>query len=85
MNLYEGALEKWGIDSQLGMTQEECAELIKAINKWHRGIATDTELIEECIDVELMINQMREYFKNDMVTWERIKAEKLARLEFLLK
>ncbi len=85
MNLYEIALIKWGIDSQLGMLQEECAELIKVINKRWRGKASKTELIEECVDVELMINQMREYFKDDMSIWENIKAEKLARLEFLLK
>jgi len=27
------ALKVWGRDAQLGMVQEECAELIKAINK----------------------------------------------------
>jgi len=85
MNIYEQILKTWGIDAQLGMVQEECAELIKAINKRRRGDATDAEVIEECVDVELMINQMREFFKDDSSTWDRIKTEKLERLKVLLQ
>ena len=78
------ALKVWGRDAQLGMVQEECAELIKAINKWRRGVATEADVIEECVDVELMINQMRELFKDDLNTWDRIKIKKVERLNDLL-
>ncbi|MFC1954914.1 hypothetical protein ACFLVZ_03745 [Chloroflexota bacterium] len=85
MNIYEQTIKAWGIEPQLGMVQEECAELIKAINKRRRGEATDAEVIEECVDVELMINQMKEFFKDDIDTWDRIKTEKLERLKVLLQ
>lgn len=84
MNIYERALRAWGIDAQLGMVIEECAELIKVINKQWRGKATKEEIIEECVDVELMINQMKEYFKDDINTWDRIKMNKIERLNTML-
>jgi len=85
MNIYKQALEAWGVESQLGMVQEECAELIKVINKRFRGKASLEELIEECVDVELSINQMREAFLDERNTWDRIKMKKLERLSNLLK
>ena len=84
MNIYERALRVWGINAQLGMVIEECAELIKVINKHWRGKATKEELIEECVDVDLMIAQMKEYFKDDINTWDKIKMQKIERLEELL-
>ena len=82
MNIYERALRTWGIDAQLGMVIEECAELIKVINKHWRGKATKEELIEECVDVDLMIAQMRECFKDDIGTWDTIRMKKI---EYLMK
>ena len=62
--IYKQALEKWGIESQLGMVQEECGEVIVAVNKLFRsGINDATKrlaLCEELADVQVMINQMRE-------------------------
>lgn len=40
---------------------------------------------EECVDVELMINQMKELFKDERNTWDRIKIKKLERLNNLLQ
>jgi len=85
MNIYEQTLKTWGLDSQLGMVQEECAELIKVINKYHRHAASISQLIEECVDVELMIEQMRVAFCDEQNTWDRIRIEKLERLANLLK
>ena len=82
MNIYERALRTWGIDAQFGMVIEECAELIKVINKHWRGKATKEELIEECVDVDLMITQMKEYFKDDIGTWDTIRIKKI---EYLMK
>jgi len=84
MNIYKQCLDVWGAEAQLGMVQEECAELIKVINKGFRGKASKEELIEECVDVELMINQMRELFTDERNTWDRIKIEKIERLNNLL-
>ena len=84
MNIYKQCLDAWGAEAQLGMVQEECAELIKVINKHFRGKATSTELIEECVDVEIMISQMRELFSDEINTWDRIKIDKIERLNKLL-
>ncbi len=66
------------------MVQEECAELISAINKCSRGRVDDEAVIEECVDVELMIDQMRELFKDKADTWARLKNDKFNRLWNLL-
>ena len=85
MDIYERALKAWGLEAQLGMVQEECAELIKVINKRFRGKASIDEFIEECVDVELCINQMKSAFADEQNTWDRIKIKKLERLNDLLK
>ncbi len=84
MNIYGRAINEWGISAQLDMVTEECAELIKAINKYKRGKGTKEELIEECVDVELMLNQMKEYFKLDVDLWWEIRRRKIKYLAELL-
>lgn len=82
--LLQQAVEKWGEDSQLGMMQEECAELIQAISKYERnGAYQDYENIcEEIADVELMIAQMKYIFgdKADELI-SKMKEKKLLRLK----
>lgn len=56
----EAALEKWGDTQQWRMVQEECAELIAAVNRHLRGRKGAREaLIEEVADVILVIQQAR--------------------------
>lgn len=74
----------WGDNFQLNQTQEECAELIVAINKWRRQQATLIDLIDECVDVELMIEQMKIILAGHEQTWEMIKDTKLKRLKRLI-
>jgi len=81
MNIYEQAIEAWGEDAQLGMLQEECAELIAAINKLRRGEPASV-VIEEIADVELMLAQMRYIFPPPDI--DRVKAEKIERLGSML-
>lgn len=89
--LYKKAIEKYG-DNQLDMLVEECAELIKAVQKLKRANdrGTDVELdaamenfIEEQVDVEIMIGQMK---KRNLREGQRarIKHMKLTRLAGLL-
>ena len=85
MNIYKQAVKVWGLESQLGLVQEECAELIKVINKRFRGKASLEEFIEECVDVELCIEQMKSVFQDERNTWDRIKIMKVERLKDLLK
>jgi len=79
------ALERWGIPSQIGMTIEECGELIVKLTKLdrkHNG-STIEEVSEEMADVRVMLDQMEIAFDN----WEiiaRIYAEKITKLEKML-
>jgi len=78
--LYQKAIDQWGEPLQKIMVIEECAELIKAISKWFRGQASDDDLIQEMVDVQLMINQLRVII-NDESKWDRWWAYKVERLK----
>ena len=77
------AIKKWGKDSQLDMVVEECAELIKAIQKWRRN-NDEMPIIEEAVDVELMLEQLKIIFPAPELR-ANIRTEKLARLATLLE
>jgi hypothetical protein len=83
LNIYDEALKAWGKEAQLGMVQEECAELIVAINKLRRGRSVNN-VIEECVDVELCLEQMKNMFPEYIQVWNRMREEKLLRLYNLL-
>ena len=61
--LYNEALEAWGEEPQIIKTMEECAELIHACSRYLIEKDWKTEnaikLINECIDVQLMLNQIQ--------------------------
>lgn len=77
--VYVEAIQKWGAESQLRQTIEECAELIVALSKALRGKeGHTTAIIEEMADVEIMLNQLNLIFGREDVL--KIKGEKLDRL-----
>lgn len=54
-------VRKYGMEKQLSMAQEECAELIVAISHYKRGRRiADAEVKEEMADVAFMIYQLME-------------------------
>lgn len=64
-DLYEEVAKEWGSEAQLGMAQEECAELIQAISKFNRGkrygnlgMGQIEHLAEEIADVQIMCEQI---------------------------
>lgn len=75
---YQDALDLWGVDSQFGMMSEETAELIeqaatliltvakyqKALNQYRRGRISLEELIEELVDTDIMIEEMKVVLQN---------------------
>lgn len=71
-------IKKWGINAQLWMIIEECAELINAISKYKRGREDKLSIIEELADVSIMVDQMSFYFGK--TEFERIREVKLQRL-----
>ena len=78
------AVKQWGTQSQLDMVIEECAELIDAIQKWRRRRISSEKVLEEAVDVELCLEQLKMML--DVPTlFEQIRKDKLARLENLLK
>lgn len=79
LRLYDRALSVWGREAQIRMAQEECAELIVAINKWSRSASAEHNVIEEVADVEIMCGQMRIILGDKSI--DDAKARKLERLE----
>lgn len=86
--LYRKALNTWGQLAQIDMAVEECAELIKALCKWKRGLDNETvdPLLEEMADVEIMLEQLKmiynyKYSNGAIDKFKDIKRQKLERLE----
>ena len=75
------AINTFGEESQRDMAVEECAELIKALCKYNRGISDRTadDILEETVDVSLAVEQMRYIFDHDG-QFEEIRKKKLDRL-----
>lgn len=77
------AVDTFGIESQKAMAVEECAELINALMKEIRGRVTDDDIITEIADVQIMCEQLMQYYGRDMVVRERYR--KLRRLEVRIR
>lgn len=76
--------DHYGKYAQLGMLQEECAELIVAVNKYRRGghlplIDDFNHIVEEIADVEIVISQVKHLLKIPDYAVEFVKAEKVSR------
>lgn len=92
--LYIDAMAKWGLEAQIDMVVEECAELIYALQKAKRVIAASALpplqtmeslahiIAEEVADVEIMCGQMRVILGSHEV--DAYKTRKLNRLAGLL-
>lgn len=59
------AVKAFGAEAQMLMCIEEMAELTQALSKCFRNKADVENIIEELIDVEIMITQMRHLFGAD--------------------
>ena len=79
---YQKAIDIFGKESQINMMIEESAELTLALQHYRRGRVTDKAVIEEIVDNEIMLEQMKLIFidKNEGL-YEYYKHNKLSRLE----
>lgn len=77
--LYNAAVAAFGVDSRMRLTQEECGELIAAINRFMRGRIGLLALALEIADVEIMCGQLRCIVDQRAV--DAAKQAKLTRLE----
>lgn len=75
--LYMKTIYAFGVTNQLDKVVEECSELIQAIQKFKQNRMTNVE--EEIADVEIMCEQLRMMFNEEMIN--SFKAQKLDRLE----
>ena len=77
VEILKAAIKTFGAEHQENMCIEECAELIQAINKKHRG--QPHNIPEEIADVEIMLEQLK-LINCCRADVERKKQEKLQRL-----
>jgi GH35 family endo-1,4-beta-xylanase len=82
--IYQSAVTLWGQMFQRLMVIEECAELISALCKEFRGRIDDNDVVEEAVDVQLMVNQLR-FMLNREEEWAKQMKLKLDRLEERIK
>jgi NTP pyrophosphatase (non-canonical NTP hydrolase) len=71
------ALAVWGTEAQVRMVQEECGELIAAINQRSRGRIDDAQLAGEVADVIIVLGFMR------LLLGSKVDARLLEKLERL--
>lgn len=75
--VYMHILKLLGLDNQINILMEECGEIITAANHWRRGRISFNEFLEECVDAQIVINQMRSL---EPKTFEALYKKKLTRL-----
>lgn len=80
-NLLKRALSAFGPEAQLDQCQEECAELIVAINHYRRNRIPVTDLAEEMADVELLIEQLLMVLDIEPAIYRLIQTKKMRKLE----
>jgi len=57
--IYNASVNQWGDDFNITVAIGELAELITAITDWQRGRHDIKPVMEEIVDVQLMLNQLR--------------------------
>lgn len=70
------ALRTYGEDAQKTMVVEECAELINVLAKQRRKRTSDSDIITEIADVQIMLWQMTALYGDDAVNTEIAKKMK---------
>jgi len=84
--VYLKALEKWGESAQLLMLIEEMGELTVEVAHQLRGRGNYDKLLDECVDVDIMVSQLRLILeKQNEVRYTVHKCKKINRLEERLK
>jgi len=82
--LYRKAIDKWGKELQVDVAIEEMSELIKELSKFKRGVGTDSDILEEMVDVYIMLGQltiMFDHYRINEPNFLEWYERKLLRLE----
>lgn len=91
--IFSKAIHVNGSDEQMRVAQEECAELIQALSKYHRTILVAKSkrdhryadralknIKEEMADVQIMLDQLQMIFGITKKELDEIRAQKVERL-----
>lgn len=82
-------LNHYGLENQMGIAQEECAELIQAISKLRRAKQVEPELLahlaEELADVRIMCAQLEQAYRLWLVVDVQIKKKLKRQMERIAK
>jgi NTP pyrophosphatase (non-canonical NTP hydrolase) len=78
-NLYNEALDAWGIDAQMDVAMEELSELIKAIIKYRRKPSEQRamDIAEELGDVIIMSRQVEIAMERKYPTFSNWKDQSI--------
>lgn len=73
--IVRGAVNNFGVSSQIDMAIEECAELINALQKFRRHRVGAPEVVTEIADVQIMCAQLEYIFAgySKLVDAERMR------------
>ena len=84
VNLYKKIIKKYGIYKQIDIAIEECLELSHELLKYKRGKDNNRNIIEEIVDTEIMIKQLKTFFINDENTFNQYKNIKIGKLNRII-
>lgn len=73
------AVELFGKERNFNHTQEECAELIVAINHYRRGRISAEEVVEEIADVYIMCQCMAQIVGTNLVDQKILEKSQIIR------
>lgn len=83
-DVWRRALAKFGAKAQVLMFIEESAEAMEAILHHNRGKTDVDHVIEELVDLQIMLHQLRDFYDDDQKFLE-IYTRKLQRLKDMLE
>lgn len=63
--LYRQASLRWGNDAQLAKAAEECSEFAAVCNRSINGQADMEQFLEELVDAQIMLDQMKTHITDD--------------------
>lgn len=81
LDIYEQAVDAFGVDHQLWVFVGEVAELLDDVADYKRGRCTVDDIAEEIADVEIMLEQLKVIYQchGAVKYWHESKLKRLAK------
>ena len=83
--LFKSVIAKFGIEHQIALFTEECAETLVAMSKYRRKRAGSNAVVEELVDLSIMIAQMRLIYDPADTEFDVMYKYKINRLHKILE